>query len=308
MLHLFLNPIKNKNLKFKILLMAVGLSFTTLGHAQFSSITSTASAGISKINVGETLNTQIWHVDDESGEIYPSSDTLAAYGTFLNIIGDDDTYTPDYIPAGFTGIPFTPKSQTSTPTSIKTIVNAGETGLQITQTDSLVFGNQFYKTEIEVENSTVEPVQIRLYRAMDCYLENSDSGGGSYSGGLVACTGSDGRIEAIEPTTPDSKYRVGFFDDIWSTISNRQPFDNTIQSGEYDNGAGISWDVTVPANGSVILAHNTWFAPKGVDPTPPTPQAITPVPTLSEWGMVFMIVLMMGLGFYQARRFSLMKS
>lgn len=200
------------------------------------------------------------------------------------------------------GTVFSPISQTSTPSQIVTEVEASGTELRIRQTDSLTSGNQYFRTDITILNDSDTAREVRLWRAMDCYLGDNDYGGGSYANGMASCTGEGGRIEAFEPLTAGAQYQVAGFSTIWDVIENHNSFPDTIQSGEYDNGMGISWDVTVPANGEVTLSHNTWFAPRGLDPQPP--REVTPVPTLSEWGMILMSLLMLGLGMRQVLRTS----
>ncbi|MGZ4222408.1 MAG: hypothetical protein ACXVH3_14790, partial [Solirubrobacteraceae bacterium] len=56
--------------------------------------------------------------------------------------------------------------------------STGSPLLTLAQTDSYVVGNEYYRTEITLNNLTASPLPVKLYHAADCYLQGSDSGYG----------------------------------------------------------------------------------------------------------------------------------
>ena len=87
--------------------------------------------------------------------------------------------------------------------------------------------------------------------------------------GAVACSTNPnntppGRIEQWLPLTGGSNYYEARYDQVWSWIGSRQLFPNTCRCNErIDNGAGLSWNVSVPAGGQVTYSHLTTFSPLG---------------------------------------------
>ena len=59
------------------------------------------------------------------------------------------------------------------------VTSAGASGVQVTQTDSYVTGQESYTTEIAVANTSGAAVSGVVYRAGDCYLQSSDAGFGA---------------------------------------------------------------------------------------------------------------------------------
>ena len=55
------------------------------------------------------------------------------------------------------------------PFKIVTVVNLGTTGLRITQTDSYVVGQESYRTDVTVANTSTLAQTAQLYRAGDCF-------------------------------------------------------------------------------------------------------------------------------------------
>ena len=166
----------------------------------------------------------------------------------------------------------------SDPFTIVTVVSLGTSGLRITETDSYVVGEESYRTDVTVTNLSETPKTATLYRAGDCFLQNSDLGFGSAdpSTGAVSCVAGvdDGngnivpgpRIEQWFPLSAGSHYLEDDFDSVWSAIGAQTPFtDSCAECANYvDNGAGLSWDLT-PAG--------RWlrdpFAPHGLLPARP---------------------------------------
>lgn len=237
---------------------------------------------LTSIAISPDLNCSVNHVGDSAGEWFADS----ACGTFIVINGS--LYGPSYIPAGSSAtIPetaaFTPVSQSATtglgtpsnPYQIVTVVSAGATGVTLTETDTYVIGNEYYRTDVQIQNPGAAATAI-LYRAGDCYLQNSDYGYGwiDPAGGIACQAGTASvrgtRIEELKPITPGSRWMEDFFDTMWVAVGSKTQLPNTCKSagnscGDYiDNAVALSWNLTLPAAGSLVISNLSLFAPLGV--------------------------------------------
>lgn len=246
-----------------------------------------AGGPLTHILITTLTNCQVNHTGDASFEFYGGDP--GACGTFLATGGT--LYGPASVPAGGNASPrtaWTAVSQSAVtgtgtggdPFTVVTVVDAGATGLRVTETDSYVTGQESYRTAISVANTGGSTADAVLYRAGDCYLQNSDSGYGSSSNttGAVACVNavSDGaggtmpgpRIEQWFPLSSGSAYNENGYSEVWAAIGAQTPFANTCTqcANDVDNGAGLSWSITIPAGGSVTRSHLTTFSPLGIAP------------------------------------------
>jgi len=241
------------------------------------------SAGpLNQIFLGVDVSAQIAHTGDASYNVYPPGTTPADYGTFLVVGGT--LYAPDMenhggTASGSIGVntPFTPISQSGVggsgtsadPFTVTTVVGVGATGLTITQTDSYVVGQESYRTDVAITNGSGGAIAALLYRAMDCYLGGSDSGYGLVNGTAVGCSATPNnsppdRIEQLVPLTGGNNYYQAGYDEVWTAIGTHAPFNNTCRCTEQiDNGAGISWNIDIPAGGTVTRSNLTVFSPLG---------------------------------------------
>ena len=211
-------------------------------------------------------------------------------------------YGPANIPAGGGAAPrttYTLVSQSAVtgvgtsanPYKIVTVVNLGTSGLQVTQTDRYIVGEEVYQTDAKVTNTGNSAATAILYRAGDCYLQNSDEGFGSAdpATGSVSCVAGvesvptraivpGTRIEQWYPLSPGSHYYEDGYGQVWSRIGSQLPFtDSCTQCANYiDNGAGLSWDLSIPAGGSVTRSNLTVFSPLGLVPLSTTKTADSP--------------------------------
>jgi uncharacterized repeat protein (TIGR01451 family) len=244
-----------------------------------------SSGPLTRVEVSDTLNCAVDHAGDVSPEFFGD----IACGTLLAV--DGTLYGPPSIPAGAGANPrtaFTAVSQTAVtgagtsgdPFTVVTVVALGTSGLQITETDSYVVGEESYRTDVSVMNTTSTAKTATLYRAGDCYLQNSDRGFGSADAGTgaVSCVAgvvdSSGnivpgtRIEQWFPLSSGGHYYEDVYFNVWAKIGTQQPFaDSCAQCSSYvDNGAGLSWDLALPAGGSLTRSHLTVFSPLGLVP------------------------------------------
>ena len=245
------------------------VSFTIAAPAEM------ASAGpLTRIRTTPDLGCAVDHIADQSGEFFGEF----ACGTLLVIGGT--LFGPVEIPAGGAAsprTPFTPVSQTvggtgtaADPLSIVTVVDAGGTGVRITQRDTYVIGEESYRTVVEIDNTGAGSRAITLYRAGDCYLQDSDTGLGEIdtATGAVACkSGDSARIQQWFPLSSGSHFFEAGYSELWARIGAQQEFPDTCRCAEnIDNGAGLSWSATLAAGATTTRAHLTTFSPTGRQP------------------------------------------
>ena len=236
------------------------------------------SAGpLSDIYIGNDLGCQVRSGGFSTTEYFPNAASPGDCGTFVNTGSDDDTEElegPDFSNhAGGTHtnftiaeVPFTPVSQTLTglgtaanPYQVTTVVTSsdpdpsGPIVYQLTEVDSYVVGNDFYRTDVTVKNtgsSSTGALQT-LYHAADCQLRGSDNGfgvdeplfGATVTG--VACTTSstsDAVREQLVPITPSSPtFTETTVPLIWNDLSNSMFPAPTCCTSNTDNATGIGW-------------------------------------------------------------------
>jgi hypothetical protein len=254
-------------------------SALALSAAGAHAATITSSGPLTAITIGTDLACQVSHTGDTSFEFFPGGQTPGNCGTYLSI--NNTLFAPNS--AGVSGhTPFVPVSQsgvtgagsTGDPFKVVTTVDVGETGVQIIETDSYVVGTESYRTDVVLSGARAGGAFI-LWRAADCYLQNSDTGFGSItqSNTGVACRGvnPDGspgsRLEAWTPVTPGSSYYEARYSDVWNAINQQQPFPNTCVCDQLlDNGAGLSWSGTLQQGGSLTFSHDTLLSPTAGGP------------------------------------------
>jgi uncharacterized repeat protein (TIGR01451 family) len=271
-----------RSLRFSLLSLAVALSVFALGAPPAFAVPIDSTGPLTRVDISPDLNCAVNHTGDAAGEFYGGT----ACATLL--ASSDTLYGPASIPAGEDASPrtaFTPVSQSAItgtgtgadPYTVVTVVSLGTSALRITETDSYVTGEESYRTDITVANIGDLPASAVLYRAGDCFLQNSDLGFGSAdpTTGSVSCVAGvdDGlgnivpgtRIEQWFPLSAGSHYLEDVYSTVWAAIGTQAPFaDSCAQCSNYDdNGAGLSWNLTIPPGGSVTRSHLTVFSPLG---------------------------------------------
>ena len=82
---------------------------------------------------------------------------------------------------------------------------------------------------------------------------------------MKAATGT--RIEQWFPITAGSHAYEDIYFNVYNRIANNLPFDDTCAcASDVDNGAGLSWDATIPASTSRTFSSLITFSPLGVLP------------------------------------------
>ena len=253
------------------------------------------SAGpLTSVVIGNELSCQVAHAGDSVLELFPSSAEPGDCGTFVAV--GETLFAPDFAnhdgsATGFatTTTPFSPISQTAvsgqgsaaSPLQVTTVAGVGGTGLTVTEKDSYVTGQESYRTDVTVRNTGGGAVSGILYRAGDCYLQESDTGFGfvDNANGAVGCSinannSPPARIEQWFPITGGNQFMEAGFSEVWRAIASRQPLPNTNRSGEsIDNGAGISWSFSVAPGAAATFSHYTTFSPRGIAGPPVQPPA-----------------------------------
>jgi uncharacterized repeat protein (TIGR01451 family) len=237
----------------------------------------TSAGPLTDIGISTDLNCSVNHTGDGAGEWYGNT----ACGTLLASAGT--LYGPASIPAGESAsprTPWSPISQTTVtgsgtsldPYKIVTVDAAGTSGLQVTETDSYVVGQESYRNDITVTNTGRTSTSSVLYRGGDCYLQSSDSGYGTYNSGTgaIACTTGltpGSRIEQMLPLTAGTHYFEGFYNALWANIGTQNPFPDTCDCSTHeDNSVGLSWGVSLGAGATKTYSSIVTFSPLGVAP------------------------------------------
>ena len=266
----------NKLLRGICAALITSLVFIVLPGTAASADQAITSAGpLTTIGTTSDLNCSVNHTGDTAGEWYGGT----ACGTLLASGGT--LYGPATIPAGESASPrtgWTPVSQTSVtgsgtsadPYKVVTVVTGG--AFQITQTDTYVVGEESYRNDVQVQNTGSTSATGVLYRAGDCYLQDSDFGYGIYSSatGAITCTPSltaGSRIEQMLPITSGSNYYEGFYNSMWAAIGTQNPFPNTCDcSTNEDNSIGLSWNFSLAGGASQTYSSIVTFSPLGSQP------------------------------------------
>ena len=258
-----------------------------------------SSGPLTSVAIGNELSCQVAHAGDSVLELFPSSAKPGDCGTFLAV--GETLFAPDFAnhdgsATGFAGTttPLTPISQSevsgqgsaASPLQVTTVAGVGGTGLTVSEKDSYVTGQESYRTDVTVRNTGGGAVSGILYRAGDCYLQESDTGFGFVDDAnrAVGCSinannSPPARIEQWFPITGGNQFMEAGFSEVWRAIASRQPLPNTNRSGEsIDNGAGISWSFSVARGASTTFSHYTTFSPRGIA-GPPAPPPTTRVPS-----------------------------
>jgi hypothetical protein len=248
----------------------------------------TSAGPLTDVWIGNELGCQIAHAGDTSLEFFPSDSgsTPGDCGTFLsfggNLFGPDFANHPGGSATPFSGAPyapFTPVAQSgvagsgtaASPYQVTTAVSAGTSGVGISEVDSYVIGNEYYRTDITVSNAGASPLSALLYRAADCFLQSSDTGFGFVdpANNGPACTQNannspPGQVEQFSPLTGPIHQVEGNFSSVWQDIASQVDLPDTCDcTTDEDNGTGINWDVSLAPSGSATFSMLTNFSPSG---------------------------------------------
>jgi hypothetical protein len=297
---------------------------TLLGQAALAApVFRTITGNPLTVNVGDDMSFQVYTtLVPGQGQFYPTgANQTADMGVFAR--GGGVLYAPDFNnhPGGTaTGnlgarTPWTPVSLSAVtgsgtsadPFTVTVVADAAATGLRLTMTVTYVNGQNFFRKTLSFSSAGAQTFDV--FVGGDIYLASSDSGVPYSTSGAVG-----GRDCAPVPTytilfipvnpAPSDRFTATFYGSVWSQIG-AGSLNNTISPGCQDNGAALQWQNRSigSGGGSVAIQAATSFGaiPPIVNPTAVTPSNL-PVPTLSEWGMLLMVLLLAGAAFYSLRR------
>ena len=261
------------------LVLILGLVAVPAARAQ-GPVDIQSSGPLTDIWIGDDLTCQVNHVGDGGTyEFYYPGSTTGNCGTLVSANGEL---------FGFLGSAWIPDSQTGVtgagtpqnPYQVITTVDAedgnGPIGLTLTETDSYVVGNEYYRTDITLTNTSSDSTftNLRLYHAADCYLQGSDEGYGfvASSNGAVACAQNANNtppalVEEFEPLNGGSSHYVeGFYATVFSDVGSQTDLPDTCDcTMQEDNGTAINWDIASLGAGqqSSTFSMLSNFSPSG---------------------------------------------
>ncbi|MGI8587591.1 MAG: S-layer homology domain-containing protein [Chloroflexia bacterium] len=210
-----------------------------------------------------------------------------AEGAYMwaNVGGVTQVFGPDRVPAGRATNPYNSISNVlvgngspSTPWLVTTVNDVPGTSLRLTQRVSYVNGSEFTHLGFQVQQiGGTDPITTTLFHAADLYTAGNDQGYGYYD----TSTGGVGDYFTVtmgilngktlyqqfvpDSATPANSYQESYYSTIWGNIGDTTGpgpgFDDTIISDTlHDSGAGLQWNLTVPANGSVTVGDTDLFS------------------------------------------------
>jgi hypothetical protein len=257
----------------RLLVALVLVATQFLLFAAIAAAAEIASAGpLTRVIVTPDLACQVAHVADEQLELY-GGDT-GSCGTFVALGGN--VFGPSS--GNATTVAYTPVSQapvsgsgsSAEPFRVLTVADAAQAGVRVQQIDSYVIGAQSYRTDVQLTNGGPARVVGTLYRYGDCYLQNEDTGFGRVDNGSPACIvdpAAGQRIEQWTPLTPGSHFFEGHYAEGYGLIAQQVQFPDTCACAEQvDNGAGLSWALSIEPGQSLTFSQETFFSPTGRGP------------------------------------------
>lgn len=250
-----------------------------------TSVQITSAGPLTRIATSPDLNCSADHQLDATGAFYGDTACVTALAVGSTLfrpavvpIGDEILGGSIILASGFKQA----EGGTGTsadPFTIGTTAKTFDGETDIFQRDSYVVGSESWRTDVSILNRRATPVTATLYRAADCNLQESDYGFGSYdpATGAVACRGvadpldetpePGPRLEQWTPITPGSRAFEGPMEEMWTLMAARQAFPAACSCGDYvDNGAGLSWTVTLPPSEWVTISSLVSISPSGVAP------------------------------------------
>ena len=258
-----------------------------------------APAGpLTRVAAGADLSCQAQHTGDPAFDFAPASAPLADCGTFVAVdgqlyapsFGDHDGGTATVALGSYT--PFGWRGQTRDGQTATTLADLPGSGMQISQRDSYAPGQDAWRTDVTVTNTSGVTKSLVLYRAGDCHLQGAGTGYG-FAGspdGSAGCSAQPGnspldRVEQWVPISPGAAWTQGRASEVWSQVAARTPFASNCGecANETDAAAGLSWAVDVPPGGSETRSHWTVLSPTGrTGPPPPVAAPDPPAPAPAQ--------------------------
>ena len=252
----------------------------------------TPSGPLTHVAAGADLSCQAQHLGDAAPSFAPAAAPAADCGTLVAV--DGSLYAPAFgahdggTTTGALGsyAPFDVRGQARDgQNAVTTAADLPGSGLQITQRDTYVAGQDAWRTDVTVTNRAAATKSIVLYRAGACHLQGAGTGYG-FAGspdGSVGCSAQPGnnpldRVEQWVPISPGATWTQGSASEVWSQVAARTPFANSCGRcvNETDAAAGLAWALDVAPGASETRSHWTVISPTGR--TGPPPPVVAPEP------------------------------
>jgi len=272
------------------------------------------------IVVGSDTSAQVYNSNvPGTGQFYPPDcgpGETADNGVFASLSAI--VYGPDFDnhPCGsasnsytpWTPVSMTPVTGTGTagdPFTVVIVVDAGTTGLRLTETLTYIAGQPQYNMSLVFSNVGNTALTWDTFTGSDLYLADNDEGfailQGTSAGGRGAsssCLPLQYVILLLTPT-PADRWAGEDYSTVWDEISAGN-LSNTVDSATcQDNGAAVEWTQrSLTPGGSVTIGTGVSFTGSAV------PQGGT-VPTLSTLGLAALVLALALVGYLLAGRHSL---
>jgi hypothetical protein len=271
------------------------------------------------IVVGADTSTQVYNSNvPGTGQFYPP-DCLAGQtadnGVFVSMSGV--VYGPDFDnhPCGSASNSYTPWTEVSLsavtgtgtagdPFTVVIVVDAGATGLRMTETLTYVAGASQFNASLVFSNLGNATLTWDTFHGADLYLADNDAGFATLQGTSAGGRGADASCIQLQyvilflTPTPAERWAGEGYSTIWDEISAGN-LSNIIESAIcQDNGAAVEWTQrTLTPGGSLTIGTGVSFTGQAV------PQGAT-VPTLSTLGLAALILALALVGYALAGRLS----
>jgi hypothetical protein len=257
-----------------------------------------AAGPLTRVAVGADLSCQAMHRGDPGGEFAPTGAPNGDCGTLVAV--DGRLYGPHFAAHDGTGTgalgsfsAYDLRGQAPEGAdAVATAVDLSSSGVQVTQRDSYLPGQDAWRTDVTVTNTSGAPKSVVLYRAGDCFLGAGAGTGYGFAGspdGSVGCSAQPNnapldRVQQWVPITPGATWLQASAPGVWSAIAARTPFAGECREcmNETDAAAGLSWAFTLAPGAAESRSHWTVLSPTGrtgpplpVEPPPVAPAATT---------------------------------
>jgi hypothetical protein len=245
------------------------------------------------------------------GQYYPTDcgpGETADAGVFASIAGT--VYGPDFSqhPCGTASNSYTPWTKVSlspvtgtgtsgSPFTVTVVVDAGATGLRLTETITYVNGSPGATIALAFSDTGAAAVAWDTFIGADLYLASSDTGIPAVVGGAAA--GKDCQFQnytiLFSNTTPNERYSANGYGTVWDEISAGN-LSNTVATGCIDNGIANEW------TGRTLNPGGTTSINTGISFTGQLAPVAVATPTLSVMGLSALVAFLALVGYVLARR------
>jgi hypothetical protein len=205
-----------------------------------------------------------------------------------------NSYTP------WTKVSLSPVTGTGTsgsPFTVVIVVDAGATGLRLTETITYVNGSSAATIALAFSNGGNAAVAWDTFIGADLYLASSDSGTPALVNGAAA--GKDCQFQnytiLFGNATPNDRYSANGFGTIWAEISAAN-LSNTVATGCLDNGIANEWTGRTLNPGGAITIDT------GISFTGQLAPVAVATPTLSVMGLTALVGILALVGYVLSRR------